>query len=87
MILVVYPSALEILKRVPEKESFHVNFIKNWAEENSIEYLNFYKIFNKYPAGLENYKKFHILCDVHWNEEGHKVVGEEINKYLVNTTF
>ena len=87
LILVVYPSALEILKRVPEKESFHVNFIKNWAEENSIEYLNFYKIFNKYPTGLENYKKFHILCDVHWNEEGHKAVGEEINKYLVNTTF
>ena len=50
LILVVYPSALEILKRIPEKESFHVNFFRNWAEKNSIEYLNFYKIFNKYSS-------------------------------------
>ena len=85
--LVLYPSAIEILKQIPENESLHMSFFRNWAKNNSIDYLNFYKILNKHPSGLKNYKEFFILCDIHWNENAHKVIRSAINTHLANSKF
>jgi len=87
LILVLYPSALEVVEEISEGKSYHINFFKSWAKKNSIEYINFYKSFNKYNNGVKNYKSFYILCDLHWNEEGHQVVGKIIDKYLSNVKF
>ena len=33
-------------------------------------------------SGLDNYKINHILCDAHWNQNGHKIIAKNILKNL-----
>ena len=31
---------------------------------------------------LNNYKNNFILCDIHWNKNGHKIISENIKNFL-----
>lgn len=81
MILVLYPSATEILHKVDESNSFHTNFLKKWANKTNrknFKILNLHKNFETNNNELINYKKYFILCDIHWNSNSHAVIAKAI---------
>jgi hypothetical protein len=85
MILVLYPSATEILNKVNEKNSFHANFLKRWYNKfhrEELKILNLYKNFSISNDELITYKKYFIPCDIHWNSNSHAVIAEAIESQL-----
>lgn len=81
IILVLYPSANEILNNITEENSFHTNFLKKILSNlnsKNITILNLHNFFEKDKDPLKNYKNFFISCDIHWNEKGHEIVAKGI---------
>lgn len=80
LIVVIYPSASEILNQIEEKNSYHSNFLKEWIfEKKDVDLLNLHDFFKRSKKPLLDYKKYFISCDIHWNEEGHKTISQAIN--------
>ena len=80
--LVYYPSAIEILEEINSYDSEHYKLLKNWSDKNKIEFIDTTNKFNLMNSGLDNYKSNHILCDAHWNKNGHNIIAKYIQKNL-----
>ena len=82
LVLVYYPSAIEILEETNLYNSEHYKLLKDWSDKNQIKFIDTINKFNLLNSGLKNYKENHILCDAHWNKNGHNIIANEILKNL-----
>jgi len=83
MIIVYYPSALDILKNNKNKEdSDHFKMLNSWSKKNDVNLIDTQNEFFKKKDPINNYKTNHIICDVHWNENGHQIIAKKIVDYL-----
>lgn len=82
MIIVYYPSALEILENYEFKNSDHFKLLYDWSISTKTSFINTSNEFDKFPRGNEGYKKNFIECDVHWNSNGHDIIASKIIKFL-----
>lgn len=85
LVLVLYPSANEILNKVNENNSFHTIFLKNFFNKNlkgNAKILNTFSFFQFSNDPIIDYKKYWIPCDAHWNEGGHQIIGNAIKNSL-----
>jgi hypothetical protein len=74
MTLVVYPWPTQILHE--DRESVQVRIWREWAEKHSVLFVDLFPDF--IPAGRdpkEMIRKHFIPGDLHWNEEGHRLVA------------
>ncbi len=74
MTLVVYPWPTQILHQ--DRDSIQVTFWRAWAEERSVRFLDLFPDF--IPAGeapREVIRTYFIPGDLHWNEQGHRLVA------------
>ena len=77
--IVYYPSAIDILNDNKDTEkSNHFNFLKDWSSMREIPLIDTSKDFFKYSSSIQNYKQNHILCDMHWNSNGNKIIAKNI---------
>jgi hypothetical protein len=72
--LVVYPWPAQVLRK--ELDCRQVTFWKAFAEKRSIEFINCFPYFTDSPDGQANVKRFFLANDVHWNENGHKLMAD-----------
>jgi len=79
LILVYYPSAIEVLEGKKNfKNNSHFKILNKWASENNIDFINSSNDFFTSPSSIDNYINNHIKCDVHWNVNGHKIIAKNI---------
>ena len=85
MLIVYYPSAIDILENNKKKEnSKHYNLLYTWSKKNNVNLIDTHEDFFKQNDPIKNYKTNHIICDVHWNENGHKIISKNILNYIKN---
>lgn len=75
--LIVYPWPTQILYG----DNFHQNYWLKFSQENKINFLNLYKIFesnNNRRFILENF----IYGDIHWNKNGTELIFKEVIKNI-----
>jgi len=82
LIMVYYPSPLEILKNFNFDKSMHYKLLYNWSNLNKVSFINTAYQFYKNNEGIDNYKENFILCDVHWNSNGYDIIASNIIKFL-----
>jgi len=81
--LVYYPSAVDVLKHnILTKNNAHYKFLKEWSDINFVNLIDTSQNFMKEKNPLNNYKNNFILCDIHWNKNGHKIISKNIKKFL-----
>ena len=81
IIIVSYPSALEVIDKINSENSKHFKFLNEWSLNNKVDLIdtrNDFIIENK----PNNYLKSFIPCDVHWNKNGHLIISKNINHYI-----
>ena len=74
MTLVVYPWPTQILHE--DRDSIQVRVWREWARERSVQFIDLFPDF--IPAAdppKEMIRKYFIPGDLHWNEEGHRLVA------------
>jgi lysophospholipase L1-like esterase len=74
MTLVVYPWPTQILHR--DRDSIQARAWREWAAEHSIRFIDLFPDF--VPSGQapkEVIRRYFIPGDLHWNEEGHRLVA------------
>ena len=77
--LVIYPNPGQILFN--EKNVHEQHWIK-WANNNNINLINLYDLFN--GEDKKNIiEKYFIEGDVHWNKKGNLLVFNRINKEII----
>ena len=77
--IVYYPSAIDILKDNRDtKKSSHFKLLNDWSISKNIPLIDTSNDFFKYSNAIKNYKDNHILCDMHWNLNGNKIIAENI---------
>ncbi len=86
IIIVYYPSALEVIDNIIAKNSKHFNLLKEWSQVNEIPFINTSLDFID-ENNKDNYLSNFIKCDVHWNKKGHKIIAKYINKFLNENNF
>jgi len=75
--LIVYPWPTQILYG----DNFHQNYWLKFSQENKINFLNLYKVFesnNNRRFILENF----IYGDIHWNKNGTELIFKEVIKNI-----
>ena len=82
IILVNYPSALEVIDNISSENSKHYNFLREWSLINNITFIDTRNYFIK-ENDINDYLNNFIHCDVHWNKNGHQIISESI-KIFVN---
>ena len=79
--IVAYPSALEVIDGISHKKSDHFILLKNWSNLNNVTLINTGEGFIK-NNNVKDYLDNFIECDVHWNNNGHKIISNNILKNL-----
>ena len=77
MTLVVYPWPTQILRE--DRDSIQVRIWREWASERSVLFIDLFPDF--IPTGQdpkEVIRKYFIPGDLHWNEEGHRLVARRL---------
>ncbi len=74
MTLVVYPWPSQVLRK--ELNSKQVTIWKDFAESRHIEFINCFPYFMESPDSQSDVKRFFLASDVHWNENGHKLMAD-----------
>ena len=77
MTLVVYPWPTQILHG--DLHSIQATFWRRWADAHSVLFIDLFPDF--IPAGRdpkEVIRKYFIPGDIHWNEEGHRLVAGKL---------
>ncbi len=81
LIIVYYPSAIEVIDNIELKNSSHYNFLAEWSLANKIQLINTnYDFIRK--KNINDYLNNFIHCDVHWNKKGHEIISNNINKFI-----
>lgn len=79
--LFVYPYPEEIM--IHDSLSLQVSHWRNFAREKNIYFVNLFPLFiNSFSNPDEVCKRFYLQGDVHWNEEGHKLVSKKLIEYF-----
>ena len=81
IIIINYPSAPEVIDRVQSDDTKHFKFLNNWSSKNGIIYIDTRNDFIV-KKNINDYINNFILCDVHWNKNGHKIISKNIKKFL-----
>ncbi len=76
MTVAVYPHPAHIKRR--DLDSVQVRFWKKFTEKHGINFLNYFPDFINETDPDEVVAKYFISGDIHWNEEGHKVIAEKL---------
>ena len=82
LIIVYYPSAIEVLKKIDFKKSLHYKLLKNWSDITNTLFIDTSLNFDTLNTGLKNYKQYFIVCDVHWSKNGHKIIAKNLSMFL-----
>ncbi|MDD2714435.1 MAG: SGNH/GDSL hydrolase family protein [Candidatus Wallbacteria bacterium] len=82
--VVVYPWPDQIFHQ--DLNSIQVVFWKNWCSERSVNFLDLFPLFVKENGTIEEsestFKRYFIPMDIHWNEEGHRLVADRLFDYF-----
>ncbi len=88
--IVVFPNANQVQYR--DSDSIQVRLWSSFAAKNSLPFLDLFPTFITDPESdlvmihekeiQYPYPKYYIPRDVHWNSEGHRIVAEELLKYI-----
>ena len=81
MTIAVYPWPYQVEKR--DIDSKQVRFWKKFAKDRGIEFIDYFPHFIQPSPSEELIKKYYIAGDVHWNEEGHKLVAKVYIDFLL----
>ena len=74
MTLVVYPWPDQIVRH--DLDSIQVNVWRDWAAEHSVHFINLFPDFIKPQQDPKAViRRCFIPSDIHWNEEGHRLVA------------
>jgi len=77
MTLVIYPWPTQILHG--DLDSIQVRVWREWAAEHSVDFIDFFPDFiQPGQAPREVVRKYFIPGDIHWNEEGHRLVSAKL---------
>jgi hypothetical protein len=77
MTLVVYPWPTQILHG--DLDSIQVRVWREWAFEHSVDFIDLFPDFiQPGQAPREVIRKYFIPGDIHWNEEGHRLVSAKL---------
>jgi len=74
--IIVYPWPEQIFNK--DLDSIQVNFWRKFCKEHSIAFINLFPSFINQTDPQDVYNKYFINGDVHWNQEGHKLVATKI---------
>ena len=79
--MAVYPWPDQIFEG--DENSRQVTFWKAWAERAGAGFVN---LFPPFFGGdpVETIERYHIPTDSHWNEAGHEVIFNALNKALAD---
>ncbi len=77
------PTDLEIIQGKKEVYTERMNEIGNWAQQNNINYLDFYNYFMQAPKRTS----LMIKGDTHLTPEGHQLVAKVLSDYLVKNNL
>ncbi len=75
----VYPHKAQI--RQGDLEPLHARIWKEWASRHGLPILDFYPCFIGRDPSHEVIDRFFIRGDVHWNEQGHRLLATELLLY------
>ncbi len=73
LIVAVYPWPEQIFQG--ETDSRQSRFWRRWARNNGAHFLDLFPVFGHGLEPLAAYRKYFVLCDVHWNAAGHELVA------------
>lgn len=82
IILVYYPSGLEVLEGIEFNKSEHFKFIKKLSILYNLKLINLNPIYENIKDPKKNYEYYFIKNDIHWNEESHKQIFNFLKKNL-----
>ena len=71
--VVLYPWPYELVEMEPRLN--YLKYVKNSLEHNNIKYFNTYPLFNT-DKPYHSIKKFYFYDDVHFNENGYKIISD-----------
>lgn len=83
--ILVYPWPGQIYR--DDKNSLQVKIWKEWAKNNNIKFINLFPLFFENGHRSENdrlkvIEKFYLQGDMHFNENGHRIVADYLWKEL-----
>lgn len=76
----VHPWQEQIIQGISETE--YVKLWKTFCEDNKVRFINFFELFINGENPKIVTEKYYITNDNHWNEHGHKLVADELIKYI-----
>ena len=86
MYLCVYPWPDQIISN--DLNSIQVSFWSNWATSKGINFINFFPLFfssrSETTRNETTIEKFYIKGDMHWNELGHRLIGQNFLAHFIN---
>tara|TARA_Y100000590_G_C15675634_1_gene997913 strand:+ start:727 stop:1857 length:1131 start_codon:yes stop_codon:yes gene_type:complete len=82
LVIVYYPSSLEVLKKFNFKKSMHFKLLYNWSKLSKTSFIDTSEDFDKAPRGIKGYKENFIVCDTHWNKKGHNIIAKNISNFI-----
>ena len=74
--MVVYPWPDQIKEKISEDRQ--VKIWRKFCKKYDIEFFNLYPLFFKGNSPKETIEHYFIKGDVHWNENGHQLVADEL---------
>ena len=84
LIILVYPWPGQIYRN--DKISLQVKVWKEWAKNNNVKFINLFPLFFEDNQSendrLKVIEKFYFYFDMHFNENGHKIVADYLWKEL-----
>jgi lysophospholipase L1-like esterase len=75
LIVAVYPWPEQIFQG--DVDNRQPRFWRRWAAQHGATFLDLFPAFMDKGASLDVYNMYFIPCDVHWNQNGHKLVAEK----------
>lgn len=78
----VYPSPYQIFNT--DLDSIHVRHWRRFCQRRGLAFIDLFPVFinESFRGPEEVYDRFFIEQDVHWNEDGHRLVADALNSFL-----
>ena len=81
LVIVNYPSALEVIDNIKSENSMHFKFLSEWSNKNDVNLIDTRDDFIL-ENNINDYLNNFISCDVHWNKNGHEIISKNIKLFL-----
>ncbi|MBI5056259.1 MAG: SGNH/GDSL hydrolase family protein [Nitrospirae bacterium] len=87
MTIAIYPWPDQVLSN--DLNNIHVSFWKDWSLKHNVKFLNYFPYFirsnNSEKENQLTVAKYFIPGDIHWNEEGHRLLSSIfLSSYVTN---